>query len=518
MHSSLRVPEIRHAICAELDSRDGLSKLSRVSRDWCDVANIYLWENLDSILPLICLLPSDSWETAASSSPLRRVFSLTRPLTPLDWAPVLRRSSLVKALREPTSGTYPKIEAEALRAICRYPPPFTLLPRLRDLCFHTHDDQQYARANFYIQHISPALRTLQIHGTWPTDVSVMSVAESCPSLDTFDCDCTSLEASTTGMIFDLAQAVLKWRALTDVSLCLGPQALNTVLCAVARLPVLRSMTVRCYEHPQRCPILSQNSFPSLQHLVFRGCWLSVVDAILASWTVRPVETISITISFGTLVSLEQLTHTLRGIQEHCEPNSLLELLLHFELQYLDIWRLRLEHIAPLSHFSNLMHVVVCGPGNFDIDEDACVQFARWWPRLERLTIGPNIERRAARRLCPLGALHTFAIRCPNLKTLALPLTAHEVPDIDSSLARSSARQSSLTYLKVGDAPIENPAAVAHFLAALFPNLERAEYEELVDDEEEEEVNLVNHQQETKQRMQAWDLVKKTLTSLQNKEK
>lgn len=129
---------------------------------------------------------------------------------------------------------------------------------------------------------------------------------------------------------------------------------------------------------------------------------------------------------------------------------------------------------PLSHFSNLANVVLRGPASSDIDEDACAQLARWWPHLERLSIGPNVWRRPAGQLCPLSALLPFAIGCPRLRDLTLPLTAHEVPDIDSLRDGSPVRQFSLTYLNVGDAPIETPAAVAQFLTALFPNLERVE--------------------------------------------
>ncbi|TRM58914.1 hypothetical protein BD626DRAFT_573168 [Schizophyllum amplum] len=502
-----------------MNSRDGLSKLSRVSRDWGDVANIYLWECLDDLLPLLCLLPTDCWEMVASSSPLRRVFSLTRPLTPLDWAPVLRRSSLVKALWEPASGRPPRIGLEALRAMCCCPPPFTLLPRLQDLSFlTTYDDPQFTRSTFYLQHISPSLRILQVQGTWPTGISFLRVAESCPRLDTLDCDFTSLETTSSGIALELAGAALMWRSLTDVSLGLGRQALATVLSALARHPALRSMTIRCHERPRHQPILPEGSFPSLQHLIFFGCWLPVVDAILGSWTVRPINTISIKMTAGSIVFSEELTHTMRCIQEHCEPLGLLELLLHFESQYLDAWRLSPEHIAPLSHFSNLVHVVLRGPGNCDIDADACAQLARWWPRLERLLIGPNIQRRAAGRLCPLSALRAFAVGCPKLRDLMLPLTANEVPDVDSSPDGTSVRQYSLMYLNVGDAPIENPEAVAHFLTALFPDLQRVEYEELVDDEEEQELDIPSFQhsfqRKTWNRVMTWDRVKKALSGLQ----
>lgn len=410
---------------------------------------------------------------------------------------------------------YPTIQEEALSTMCRYPPPFTLLPRLRDLCCHSNDGPEYARATFYIQFISPSLRTLQIYGEWPTAVRVICVAELCPKLDTFVCDCRSLENTSSEVISDLARAVLEWRSLTDVSLGLGLQTLTTVLSALAGHLALRSMTVRCYERPQDYPILPQGSFPSLRHLTFRGCWLLVVNGILGTWTVRPIQSISITMVDDSNVSSEELTHTMCCIQEHCEPLELLELLLYFESQDPDAWRLGPEHLAPVSHFSNLTHVVLHGLGDCDINGDACAQLARWWPRLECLLIGPNAHRRAARRLCPLGVLHIFAIRCPNLRELALPFTAHEVPET-SSLDLSSERQLNLTRLHVSDAPIESPMAVAHLLAALFPNLGRVEYEELLHDEDEEEISLDDRKRETTQREMAWDLVQKTLLALQMK--
>lgn len=128
---------------------------------------------------------------------------------------------------------------------------------------------------------------------------------------------------------ELASAVLGWRALADVSLVLGSQALEIgVLSALAQLPALRSMSVRSKGYFENYPLLPQDSFPSLRHLVFSGWSLSVVDAILCSWTVRTIKTLSITIS---VPSWTEITDTMRCIQEHCEPLTLVELLLRFRM-------------------------------------------------------------------------------------------------------------------------------------------------------------------------------------------
>ncbi|TRM58874.1 hypothetical protein BD626DRAFT_573137 [Schizophyllum amplum] len=485
-------------------SRDALSKLSRVSRDWSDVANIYLWETLDSLLPLLCLMPADLWYLLPS------LFNFTRPLTPVDWTPVLRRSCLVKVLsmREEYNTPY---AAAVLHSMYGCPPPFTLLPRLRSLSLNMHRDPRLTRTRFYLRLIPPSLRVLQVTGPWPQGIGFTRIAEACPGLEWLDCDCSKLEDTTGGTTSDLACGTLGWQSLTGVNLRLGRMGL-AVLPSLARLPSLSSISIRCFESDQNKPILPNNSFPSLSYLMLCGIHLPVVDTILCSWTMRRINTLSLTPY--TSSSPDELLHTIRCMREHCEALGLLELLIDFGISDPDRWPLRFEHLAPLAHFQNLLDVTVRGPWQTDINDGEFAQLAKWWPRMKRFMIGMNIYRSGGARLCTLSTLHSFAMGCGNVTHFTLPLTAAVIPSVDSS---PTIRHLSLKTLSVGDAPIEDPQEVALFLSQLFPNLEKVQYKGGIEDDEEDDIDFVGHGEVTRERMAAWKFVDKMLPVLRKKE-
>ncbi|TRM58903.1 hypothetical protein BD626DRAFT_633675 [Schizophyllum amplum] len=506
MHAALQIPEICYAICAEM-SRDALSKLSRVSRDWSDIANIYLWGTIDSLVPLLCLMSADLWYLLSDASPHHTSFHFTRPLTPEDWVPVLKRCRLVEVLSLHEYDA-PTFAADDVQSMLDCPPPFTLLPRLRSLNLYTHTDLQHTRTKFYLGLIPPTLKVLRVQGTWPHGISFTRVAEVCPELESLDCDCSDLEAITSGVASDLARAIRGWPSLTAVDIRLGRLGLAAVLPSLARLPSLSSINLRCFGESQISPLLPENSFPSLSYLVLFGIHLPVVDTILCSCTMRPIDTLSLTPC--TVSSSEELIHTMRCIQEHCEPLELLRFLMDFDVGDPDEWTLRFEHLAPLAHFPNLLHVTVRGPGHTDISDDELAPLAKRWPHLERLTIGTNIYRSGGERLCSLNVLSAFASNCRKLTHLTLPLNAAVSLDVHSPMLRHV----NLKNLHVGDAPIEDPQEVALFLSALYPNLERVCYEEGMD---AEEVDPTIRVEVTRHRTAAWKLVQKILPELQKRE-
>ncbi|TRM58891.1 hypothetical protein BD626DRAFT_510029 [Schizophyllum amplum] len=511
MQSALYIPEVRHAICAEL-SRDALSKLSRISHDWSDVANIYLWETLENLVPLLCLMPADAWYLLPDASPSEASFNLTRPLTPIDWDPVLRRSSLVKvlSLQEYDAPTYATAAAQSM---CHCPPPSTLLPRLRSLSFNTYADPQFRRSQFQLQLITSSLRVLRVEGPWPPGIGFMHVAASCPELESYGCDIEQVEATSSEIASDLARAVFGWRSLTVVELGLGRLGLTAVLPVLAQLPSLASVSLRCFGDPQKNLLLPKNSFPSLVHLTLCYLQLPVMATIFRSWTMRPIATFSVTPNTGS--SPEELLHTLGCLQEHCEPLNLHDLHISLRMNDPDGWSIRLEHLAPLAHFPNLRRVAVYGPGQHtDINDDEFAQMVQWWPHLQRLDLGTNVYHGGSGRLCSLSALSFFAVGCEDLTYLSLPLAAAVVPNIDSNRMK---RHFNLSGLDVGNAPIEDPWAVALFLSALFPNLNTVKYEKGTVDVDVDDLHIAGQEEVMRQRMAQWDLVNKILTVLRKKE-
>ncbi|TRM58892.1 hypothetical protein BD626DRAFT_510031 [Schizophyllum amplum] len=134
-------------------------------------------------------------------------------------------------------------------------------------------------------------------------------------------------------------------------------------------------------------------------------------------------------------------HTIRCIQEHCEPHELVELTIDYQGWILDGWLLQFDHLTPLSRFPNLVNVNICGPAESDLDDAAYAQLARWWPRLESLSIVTHI-RHSDRRPCTLMALVPFAMHCPDLSQLTLPITAAIVPSVEPSIDLSTMKRRS----------------------------------------------------------------------------
>ena len=100
--------DIKHLICQEyyLSGRD-LCQLALTSRSWRDAALPRIWAELGAITPLLKLLPEDAWymkrqmpdvpklyfvcaraRPISSSSVLKQLQALRRPLTRADWEAV----------------------------------------------------------------------------------------------------------------------------------------------------------------------------------------------------------------------------------------------------------------------------------------------------------------------------------------------------------------------------------------------------------------------------------------------
>ncbi|TRM58902.1 hypothetical protein BD626DRAFT_573156 [Schizophyllum amplum] len=516
MNRALDIAEIRAAICGEVDSLLTLRMLSQVSRDWSDVSNIFLWRSLKSLVPMLQLMPAHAWRVVGSTPDKPAgVFRFRRPLKPLDWVPVLKRSVLVKIFKldyHGVSSTVPRIDKRVIEAISLCPPPSTLLPRLRCLHLYTHVNFCQRDIFFDVPLVSSVTK-LKVGVQSPSSICFARIAAACPALEWLNF--TSYEHSPMWAP-ELGDSLLEWRTLTCVILEFGEWTLAFVLSSLAQLPALSDLTIRCnsFDNSQDESILPPESFLSLQHLTLGGFNLSIADTILCSWSMRAIATITINPDLDG--SSADCRHTILRIQEHCDPLELSVLNVDYQGWILEGWPLRLEHITPLSCFSRLVNVKICGPGESDIDDDACAQLARWWPYVETLSIGTH-SRQLDRRPCTLMALIPFAKNCLYLKELTLPITAAIVPPIEPSIELFKLRHHSLTYLGVGDAPIEKPTAVALFLSVVFPDLDAVVYEEYESDTDDDNTFVDDRERDSEERGRRWDIVSQSLPMMREKE-
>ncbi|TRM58918.1 hypothetical protein BD626DRAFT_573171 [Schizophyllum amplum] len=463
MHYALSIPEIRHTICAEVVSHDALSKLSRVSHDWHDSANVILWQSLDSLIPLLRLMPAEIWKMKEGHLSRRRKFTFCRPLKPHDWTPVYERATLVREilLHQRHESTYDKLEESevVLRAICHCPPPLTLLPRLRRLEFRNWGNPHEYRSRCFLQLVSSSLKYLHVEGPWPKSFDFTSLVHACPAIETIRYTSWELDLST-----ELAGALVSWRTLTDVDIQVPGRALGLIMSCLAQLPSLAGLRIYCAEYLQAVPSprLPHNSFPSLRRLVLVSLQHVVVDAVICSWDKRQIQALTLSPHVGG--SAAELLHTIACLNEHCEPLALDELTIAGD------WLISLHLITPLSRFCNLTNVAIGGTSGSGITDDGYAQLAQLWPKLRRLQLGlPYFP--SGPLSCTLSALLHFAKNCHHLERLTLPLDAIDVPNPVPQADLLICRNSSLTYLHVGRASINDPTAVALFLSAIFPGLQ-----------------------------------------------
>lgn len=455
-------------------------------------------------------MPADAWRMDRISERPFHVFGFTRPLTPLDWEPVLKRSVLVKYLEQYSYPISIQLGEGSMEAIRLCPPPSTLLPRLRRLITINPSRLDI----FFDIPLVSSVTTLIVPGEWPSSVGFARVAAACPALE---CFCCSSYDRTPSWAPELANALAGWRALTGVSLSIGEHSLPLVLSSMAYLPMLSSLTLcrTSIDVSQGNLTLPPESFPSIQRLMLQGFKLSAASTILCSWSMRAIG--MLTIEPASNGSPEDFLHTMRCIRDHCDPLELYELTVVYKKRIIGGWPLCLDYLTSLSCFANMEDVKISGPAESDIDDAACAQLAKWWPNLDTLSIGSHV-RHLDRRPCTLTALTSLATNCPHLSRLTLPMTAVVVPPVDITAELVEIRHNSLAYLNVGDAPIDDPAAVALFLSAVVPNLVDVEYEGYdINDDDDDEAAEDGRAWETKERERKWATVSDLLPLMRKKE-
>ena len=133
-------------------------------------------------------------------------------------------------------------------------------------------------------------------------------------------------------------------------------------------------------------------------------------------------------------------------------------------------------ICRLLTFPNIEKLAILTPISYeDVDNTLIGEIASASPRLTSLEFPffkfATLTSEAKVTLCGLRPL---ADHCPNLETLAIGLDP-AVPDTHVRLRPDGTfYDTSLAFLSVGHSQIEDPVAVASFLADLFPNLSRVE--------------------------------------------
>lgn len=478
MHPALTIPELCFAIStAGVLHKADIYSLTLVSRFWNDIAEVVLWESLDSLLPLMCLLPNDAW----ANNHQHPHFSLQRPLHPEDWDIFSTRANLVKRI-------YLRFDEISLRDqgwIVQSPPAASMLPQLHTLHVNGCANPEIS-ANFLSLLFSPTTTMIKLQ-----DISHWRILDwrpifsQCPRVDHVAVDNWLLgkgNGSThTVFCMSLLKALTTCEHLTRVRLSIDFRYGHDFVLALAACPALDDLIFALQGEEEDLPPTTLNipypSFPSLRSLYCFFGPMSLIHSIIASHHARPLTAIHVE---GPLYTQGALVELLVAVKEHCDQGTLAEFHLEGECMAVNLRKtvtLRLDVLAPLAAFRALSHVTLLGMTDIELDSAACEEMAGWWPCLMEFNVGQTTT--PVKTHCALSAVAFFARLCPQLARLRLPhIDASEVPDVqdgDAQPVKPSGKLRPLFELVLDDAPIADPEKVAKYLLHIFPAIKSAEY-------------------------------------------
>ncbi|KAJ7183930.1 hypothetical protein C8R46DRAFT_884511 [Mycena filopes] len=126
-------------------------------------------------------------------------------------------------------------------------------------------------------------------------------------------------------------------------------------------------------------------------------------------------------------------------------------------------------LRPILAFTNLTELSLTAHFGFDLDDPTALNIARAFPRIVKLRLQASYPMSVPR--ATLLCLVPFAQYCPELKELAFPFNATDVPGVPLPGHHNGVVQRRLETLDVGQSSIRSPLIVARFLSGLFPRLE-----------------------------------------------
>ncbi|KAI4520628.1 hypothetical protein K525DRAFT_203250 [Schizophyllum commune Loenen D] len=400
--SAFAVPAIRVAICEHSAfSRWDWLNLMRVSRAWKYIAEEHVWEQLDSVIPLLRLLPGDAW-TASPGDCVHDLttpqLSLLRSLRPEDWSPSLRRrAGYIKDL----SLSPFDLSLEDQRKIIECPLEGNWFPRLRALTLRGDSSGlDFIDDNFMSLFLSPSITQLTCEGIrlWPISDWNLLVFSRCPRLsclttiDIFDLDNfrgTQYGAFRPMRFFrSFLDAMQSCATLTHATFIL-PYNRDLVL-ALAACPALKHLawTSDPGQYLPHATSVPGPSFPSLRCLDFDYLPMWLARSIIESGLARPMEAITVRHALCTQSEFERV---LAATARRCLPDTLTV----FALKKLG-WSSRFpqtsivgrrDTLAVLAVFHNLESVYI---GTSEIEPD-WADTERWWPRLRRINPSSGSE-------------------------------------------------------------------------------------------------------------------------------
>ncbi|KAJ7625503.1 hypothetical protein FB45DRAFT_67399 [Roridomyces roridus] len=268
----------------------------------------------------------------------------------------------------------------------------------------------------------------------------------------------------------LIQSLDKIRHLTA-----GP--IDVAACGhLMSLPELKSLAVHVHEilMPE---VSSESTFRYLESLEICVARPALAFNFLPALSKAcPLNNLQIGLEEAT--ALESEARQLCTVIVDCSPTSVESLSVDFG-QYSDaaavssdLYTVVPATLRPLLALTELVTINVTVPFGLCLDDAFVSEMAAAWPLVQHLTLRRPyvLGEPSPPSLVTVSSLTVFALRCPDLRSLAIPLSDTPPEPVEEPPQSLRPKQTVLTLLEVMDSHIQKPFPVAAYLSSVFPNI------------------------------------------------
>ncbi|KAH9937940.1 hypothetical protein B0H21DRAFT_757902 [Amylocystis lapponica] len=449
-----------------------VASLSETCRSFRDAALPVLWSDLDSLVPLIKLLPPHTWHEVVDQHGTRHLE--LQSIETLDLTRVAQYAQFVKFF------TWSYNEDVSITSLARV---FSQILRLREHLFPnlrgiSWREDRKELFPYLSMMTGPGLLALRLDGS-PEDHEMVAGVFS-----DIKTHCTELGLLDAINILDEPKII---NALAEIMLS-GVDSLLLVntdyyldsdgVCALAQMPQLDTARVRIDSHALHGLVLP-SARPNFSVLGALKVDLEVLDEgslkLIQAIQSPKLETIVLRVASQPW-NTDVLKEHLEALVQAPFSKVLQHLNLAFDRYFDDDIELPEDDagvtgdtLNSLLRLPSLVEINL-SLARLSIDVPFLSVLARTYPNLEILNLSPTT---ADCGCVPLEALVHFAQHCPNLEALGLRVDALHAPDAPSRVLPSMWPR--LEALFVADSPVADPERVTAFLLAVFPRLSSVHY-------------------------------------------
>ncbi|KAJ7121986.1 hypothetical protein C8R43DRAFT_1032749 [Mycena crocata] len=476
MHRGWHIPEVVELICGVAEFPT-LAALAQTCQAFQPPAFSILWSHQSDLMQLLKCLPSDVWRVEVVEGDFSNpstYMRFRRPLVRADWTRVLFYAGYVKSLIQ--EGSWP-ITAEIYAALSLSLPKYPLFPNIRHLTWRTKDDVfPYIRIL-----VGDKLKSIVVDmlGSQTIRSSLLpALTTSHPKLTHVEFD--PLITSSPMVTEAIYTAICSWNHLEKLKF--GTLNLPSLL-HLARLPNLQCLQL--HRFPPDAVTLNEfqaqvvntgpifvalrelsaysepvNNFTSFLDVIDPDA-LDKLDLLIESPIVSEQwQALTTSLALKSSKTLTKLSLKEEFSYDHDIPDSLERMLTS-------------ESLIALLSFANLTEISIIAGYGIDLDDTFLAKMATSWPRLQKLDLSPRCQPARYVPQITLAGLIPLAQHCPQLASLALVLDGTAVADPHAKeKPGGGVSNRSLVELQVVESPLSSPGAVASFLSAIFPNLQR----------------------------------------------